>query len=164
MSGEPIIVALERVEVPAEKREPVTTSAKMLDILAMIEDPERPVSEINRAIAAEIASATGDIGSLEQSSGYKLSFLKERVKALRELAKTLTESDVLSKKDILNFDGPKFQFVFQEIVGVIRKSAKDAGLAEDQVNSVLRQFRDIMAQKEPELRKQTERVDSTFKR
>ena len=35
-------------------------------------------------------------------------------------------------------------------------------LTEDQINSLLRNFRDIMAQKEPELRKQTEKVDATF--
>lgn len=160
--SEPIIVAMEQVQVPAEKQEPVSLSEKMTEILRMIDDPNQGVAEINRVIAGEIASATGDISTLSQASGYKLNFLKERVKALRELSKTLSESEVLSKKDILNFDGPKFQYVFQEIIGVFRKASKDAGLSEEQINSILRHFRDTMAQKEPELRKMTEKVDSSF--
>lgn len=157
-----IIVNVEQVEVSAEKQDDTALSARMTDILEMIEDPNRAVSEINRVIAGEIASATGDISTLNQSKGYMLKFLTERIKALRELSKTLSEAEVLSKKDILNFDGPKFQFVFQEIIAIFRKSAKDSGLSEDQINSMLRNFRDLMASREPELRKATERVDSSF--
>lgn len=160
--SDPIIVNVEQVEVPAEKQDLIALSARMTDILDMIEDPNRAVSEINRVIAGEIASATGDISTLSQASGYKLKFLTERIKALRELSKTLSESEILSKKDILNFDGPKFQYVFQEIIAIFRKSAKDSGLTEDQINSMLRNFRDLMANREPELRKATERVDSSF--
>ena len=134
----------------------------MLDILDMINDPNKPVAEINRVIAGEIAAATGDITTLSQASGYKLKFLTERVRSLRELSKTLSEVEVLSKKDILNFDGPKFQFVFQEIISCIRKAAKDTGFLDDQINALLRSFRDTIAQREPELRKQTEKVDSSF--
>lgn len=160
--SETVLLSVEEVVIPVEKREPLQLSARMTDILEMIEDPNRPVSEINRVIAGEIAAATGDISTLEQASGHKLKFLTERIKALRELSKTLSESEVLSKKDILNFDGPKFQFVFQEIIALFRKSAKEAGLNEDQINSLLRHFRDQMAHKEPELRKATEKVDSSF--
>lgn len=159
-----ITIVVEQVstqEVSGEKKEPVINQ-RMIEIIELIANPEKPVSEINRIIAGEIAVATGSISTLEQASGYKLKFLTEQVKALRELSKTLSESEVLSKKDVLNFDGPKFQFVFQELIGAFRKAAKDSGLTEDQINSLLRNFRDIMAQKEPELRKQTEKVDATF--
>lgn len=156
-----ITIIMEQVQVPST-REELTPSQRMTDILAMIEDPDKPVSDINRVIAGEIASTTGEISCLAQASGYKLKFLTERVKALRELSKTLSEAEVLSKKDILNFDGPKFQYVFQEIIGVVRKSARDSGLTEEQVNSMLRSFRDSMALREPELRKQTTMVDSSF--
>lgn len=164
IKDEAITIVVEQVstqEVSGEKKEPVINH-RMVEILEMINNPEKPVSEINRIIAGEIAVATGAISTLEQANGYKLKFLTEQVKALRELSKTLSESEVLSKKDVLNFDGPKFQFVFQELIGAFRKSAKDSGLTEDQINSLLRNFRDIMALKEPELRKQTEKVDATF--
>ena len=137
-------------------------SNRMEEILNLIEDPLKPVSDINRIIASELASVTGTMASLDQSTTYKLAVLKEQVKALRELAKTLAENEVLSKKDILNFDGPKFQFVFQEITSNFKKSMKDSGLSETTSNEVLRNFRDIMAGKEVELRKATEKVESTF--
>ena len=149
-------------DISGEKREAPPINQRMIEIFDMIQDPEKPVSEINRIIAGEIAVCTGSISTLEQANGYKLKFLTENVKALRELSKTLSESEVLSKKDVLNFDGPKFHFVFQEIIGIFRKAAKESGLAEDQINSLLRNFRDQMAQKEPDLRKQTEKVDSSF--
>lgn len=158
---ETVTITVEKVEQIAPKEEK-RLSRRMGDILEMIEVPETPVSEINRVIAGEIAAATGEIASLEQSSGYKLKFLMEQVKALRELSKTLSEAEVLSKKDILNFDGPKFQYVYQELIGIFKKSIKDAGMTEDQANTVLRNFRDMMAQKEPELRKSTEKIDSSF--
>jgi hypothetical protein len=160
---ETILVTVEQVEVPAApKRDERMATARMQEILEMIEDPNKPVGEIHRFIAGEIAAVTGSISCLEQVSGYKLKFMTEQVKALRELSKTLSEAELMSNKDSLNFDGPKFQYVFQELMGAFRKAAKDTGLTEDQINSLLRNFRDVMAQKEPELRKQTEKVDSSF--
>jgi hypothetical protein len=158
-----IIFTVETVEVP--KGKPTSDgklSERILEILGMINNPNKGVADINRMIAGEIATATGDISLLAQTDGYKLKFLTERIRALRDLSKTLTETEILSKKDILNFDGPKFQFVFQEMIGAIRKSAKETGLAEDQINTLLRNFRDTVTQMEPELRKQTEKIDSSF--
>lgn len=42
--------------------------------------------------------------------------------AYRELQKTLTESETLSKKDVLNLDGLKFKFVFVELIGLFRRA------------------------------------------
>src|SRR5574343_126369 len=99
--SETFTVQVEQVTVPADKKEvgPVM-SQRMSDILALIADPEKPVSEISRLIAGEIAVASGAISCLNQSDGYKLKFLSENIKSLRELSKTLSESEVLSKKDV----------------------------------------------------------------
>jgi len=141
---------------------PAPKADRMLEVLDMINDPYKPVSDINRIVAAELSSVISDMGNLSQTDQWKIGTLKERVKALRELAKTLADNEILSKKDILNFDGPKFQFVFQEITANFKKSMKESGLLETQINEVLRNFRDIMASKEVELRKATDRVESTF--
>ena len=133
-----------------------------MDILDLINDPQKPVSDISRLIAGELAAVTTQMAELNQTDGYKIKFLSERIKALRELSKTLADSETLSKKDILNFDGPKFQYVFQEIIACFKKAMKETGLQETSANEVLRNFRDIMAMKEIDLRKQTERVESTF--
>lgn len=155
-----IPITVEHLSIPETKPESTApVNERMVKVLEMINDPEKPVSEIQRLIAAEIASVTGTISCMPDEKGYKLKVMTEQIKALRELSKTLTEADVLSKKDILNFDGPKFQFVFQEIVGYFRKSLKEAGLAEDLVNTVLRNFKDTMSLKEVELRKSAERIE-----
>lgn len=158
---EQITIDVEQVHIPVDKPadKANTPNARMSLMLQLIDDPDKPVSEIQRIIAAEIASVTGSISCMQESKGYQLKFMTEQIKALRELSKTLTEADVLSKKDILNFDGPKFQFVFNEIVAYFRKALKETGLPEDQINTVLRNFKDIMALKEPELRKNTDRFE-----
>jgi len=135
---------------------------RMTDILDFINDPQKPVSDISRMIAGELASVTTQMAELNQTDGYKIKFLSERIKALRELSKTLADSETLSKKDILNFDGPKFQYVFQEIIACFKKAMKETGLPETSANEVLRNFRDVMAMKEIDLRRQTDKVESTF--
>lgn len=84
--------------------------------------------------------------------------LAEQVKALRELSKTLVEAEALSKRDILNFDGPKFQFVLGELVKLYKKSLIQASMTESQANDVLKLFRDLLAVYEPVLRKETDRI------
>ena len=135
---------------------------RMTEILKAIGDPQKPVSDISRMIAGELASVTTKMAELNQTDGYKIKFLSERIKALRELSKTLADSETLSKKDIINFDGPKFQYVFQEILACFKKAMKETGLPETSSNEVLRNFRDIMAMKEIELRRQTDKIESTF--
>ena len=135
---------------------------RMKEILELISDPQKAVGDINRLVAGELAVVTNLMSQLSQTDGYKLKFFSERIKALRELSKTLAESEAISKRDILNFDGPKFQYVFQELIASFKKAMKEAGIQETSANEVLRNFRDIMAMKEVELRKQTEKVESTF--
>ena len=155
-----LIELMDMPDMGAEEEAPKLS--RMLEVLDMIGDPLKPVSDINRIIAGELASVVEEMSNLPAEKSYKLGVLKEQVKALRELAKTLAENEVLSKKDILNFDGPKFQFVFQEITSNFKKAMKESGILEAQTNEVLRNFRDIMASKEFELRKATDRVESTF--
>lgn len=139
-------------------------STTMEDILVLLKDPEAPASDISRLIALELGSTINQISLLQEAtSGFKLKFLKEQVKALRELSRTLFESETMSKKDVLNFDGPKFAFVFQELTGYFKKALTESGITEDQSNAVLRQFRDIVSQKEVELRKQCDRIESSQK-
>ena len=145
--------------------QPLIEDSAMPRILEMLKDPETPISDISRCIAQELGSVISAINNLDDATtGYHLKFLREQVKALRELSKTLNESETLNKRDILNFDGPKFLFVYQELMSYFRKALMESGVTEDSANSILRQFRDIVSQKEPELRKQCERVDSSFQK
>jgi ribosome-binding ATPase YchF (GTP1/OBG family) len=110
----------------------------------------------------EIAYISADMAESASDSlkAFRVKALSEQVKALRELAKTLTEAEQLSKRDILNFDGPKFQFVLSEIVKLFKKALIQANLTESQSNDVLKLFRDLLALYEPVLRKETDRISS----
>lgn len=125
-------------------------------ILELIDNPESiDLPEINRLIAREIAVTLSD-----PSTSWNTRTANEKIKALRELAKTLLEGDNLSKKDFLNFDGPKFRYVLGELVQVFRSSLKSSGQSDDTINHTLRIFRGQLAEREADLRKETERVNS----
>lgn len=133
--------------------------SQMTRIVELIEDPETTdLLEINRLIAREIAITLAD-----PTTSWATRTSTERIKALRELARTLQDGETLSKRDFLNFDGPKFRYALGEIVRVFRSSLKSSGQPEDAVNHILRIFRDQLKEREPDLRKETERVtDDSF--
>ena len=124
------------------------------DIIAMLESTEETdLPRINMLIALEIAYSLDN-----PKAEYNPRLIQEKVKALRELAKTLQEGEALSKKDFLNFDGPKFKYVLQELIILFKSSLKSAGFKEDDQNHVLRVFRDQLMAREPELRSETAKV------
>jgi hypothetical protein len=144
---------------PANREVPNESSERILVILSMIEDPDQSLVEINKRIAMEIAHISSQIAiaSTDVTASYKIKALDSQIKALRELSKTLVESESLSKRDVLNFDGPKFQFVLGELMKLLRKSLQQVGLRESQVNDILRVYRDMVATYDQVLRKETER-------
>ena len=98
-----------------------------------------------------------DVSILE---GLKIKALSEQVKALRELGKEVTDADVLSKKDFLNWEGKKFRFAIDEYREGAKEAMRKVGLDDSTVNSILNHWRDIMASKEQEIRRAIEKLDS----
>ncbi len=127
-----------------------------------LEDPNFPVHELSRLIALEIISISQQMAECENdpSLQFKMKGYNDQIKGLRELAKSIQETDILSRKDILNFDGPKFKFVFTEIVGTFRKATREAGCDESLQISIMKHFADAMRMKEPDLRRDTARIES----
>lgn len=133
--------------VPEEKNYP----SKMDEIISALNDPEvTDLEGVNRMIAIEIACTLA-----ATSNPYGV---RDKVRGLRELAKTLQEGEDIAKKDFLNFDGPKFNYVLTELIRTFKESLKSSGLPEESVNHVLRIFRDTLSAREADLRKETERV------
>ena len=125
----------------------------MAQIISWIDDPESTdLEQINKVIAREIAVA------ISSATSWNTKLLSDKVKALRELTKTLQEGEDLAKKDFLNFDGPKFKYVLQELVVLFKSSLKLSGLSEDVINHVLRVFRDNLELREVDLRRETKCV------
>ena len=142
------------VPLPDGSEEPHPT--KMVQIISWIEDPESTDLEaINRLVAMEIALTLTD-----KTLVWNHQAVTSRVKALQALSKTLQDGDSLAKKDFLNFDGPKFKYVLQELVVLFRTSLKSSGLSDDVINHVLRIFRDGLELRETDLRRETEHVTS----
>ena len=149
------------LESPAEhdrriRRERIET------IREKISDPNSDPSEISRMIAVELAVITGNMvaesGAIMNAAQLKA--YSEQVKAFRELGKQLTDADVLSKKDILNFDGAKFAYVLEVIVNTFVQAMKEAGTPEDLRTSIMKHYRDIMQMNESKIRRDTARIDS----
>lgn len=135
----------------------------LTEIIRLIDDPTGDVAVITRLIAREIAIANEQLSQVQAdpNQSWRLRPLVEQIKALRELSKTLQEGDSLSKKDVLNFDGPKFRYVLREFTILVKRAAKDAGLEDDTVIAVLKAFRSVMATREESLRTEVNKLDST---
>ena len=131
-----------------------------------ITDENYDPAEASRLIAVEMARVTEDLSDCfgdGPMDSLKLKIYDSQLKALRELGKQLNEADTLSKKDILNFDGPKFSFVLGVIVDSFVEAMKEAGLQEDLRNSVMKHYRDRMQVNEAVIRKDTAKIDSNKK-
>lgn len=137
-------------------------SAGIERISEMIADPDSMLSDIMRLIALEMAKVMKKMtvddplarGNTSQRD------LNDQVKAYRELQRTLTESDTLSKKDTLNLDGPKFRFVFMEIIRLFKKSLGDAGVKDELVQNIMLQFGDLVKSNDESLRRELNKIES----
>src|SRR5271156_6654170 len=133
-------------------------------IRTLIAAEATPPHKIKRLIAEEIASInmlmikySNDVNIIE---GMKVKVYAEQVKALRELGKEIMEADTLSHKDFLNMDGKKFKYALSQFTEGLKEAMHMVKLDETTVNSVLSHWRDIMASKEEDIRREIEKLDS----
>lgn len=153
------------VHTPNDSSTTQSTSA-MDEIIRQINDSNAPLAPIKRSIAVEIAKAnralieySAELTNSAILDAAKVKALEAQVKALRELGKELMESDVLSKKDFLNFDGPKLAYVLEEYRQGAIDTLKKIGIDEGTTQQFLRQWRDLMMEREPQIRRTTEKVE-----
>ena len=138
--------------------------SKLGKIRELIADETTPPFKIKRLIAEEMASINmqmikygNDVNIIE---GMKVKVLETQIKSLRELGKEIMEADTLSHKDFLNMDGKKFKYAIGQFTEGLKEAMKMVKLDETTVNSVLNQWRDIMASKEEDIRREIEKLDS----
>jgi hypothetical protein len=132
-------------------------------ICTKLKDPKFQAFDIMRLIVQAIASVVAQIYLLGcTAEGVPLRKRHaEEVKLLRALGKQVREGEALRRKeDTINFDGPKFHFVFKNFVDLLTQAMTQAGVDEDQVNNVLRHFRDLATENLPRIRRETEQVVS----
>jgi hypothetical protein len=136
-------------------------ASKFSEIIAMIDDPDAPLAPIKRRIALEIATVNQQMMLCTEDTMdvIKVKSLESQVKALRELGKELTESDVLSKKDFLNWNGPKLAFVLSEYMQGAVDTLKKIGIDDGTTQQFLRQWRDWAIEAEPRIRKSADKLN-----
>lgn len=154
--------ALEQTITVPEKAPEVNVN-KYDEILRKIENPNCPVADVSRLIAIEIAKATRDMAKLmtDPTMAWKFKPYAAHVKALRELSKQLSETEVLSRKDTLNIDGPKCQFLVREMAKLYKKALKEAGCEGSLIESAMRHFADLLSVDDERIRRELDRIDSS---
>jgi hypothetical protein len=132
-------------------------------IVLMIADPEAQLSDIMREIALLMAGVmkkmTEDRAPLDRGM-VSMKDLTDQMKGYQALQKTLTDGDALSKKDALNMDGPKFKFVFKELVRLFQESMKDARVDEDLAQNCMMQFGDKLKSNDESIRRELSKIES----
>lgn len=130
---------------------------RMNRIINILDNPdETDLGGAMRMVAVEIATTFS-------SADYKFlgtKVINDRIKNLRELSKQIQESSEMSNRDFLNFDGPKFQFAFKELLVLFRSAVIKAGNPADVADHVIRVFRDEYLAREADLRRETAKVDA----
>ncbi len=130
-------------------------------IIQLVTDPDSELADISRLIALEIAAVVAMMGEDDplHRNNRSMRDLNDHVKALRELQKTLTESDAMAKRDPLNMDGPKFQHVFKAIMALFGESLKAAGLDDPLMKNVMLQFRDLIQKHDERIRRELNKIE-----
>jgi hypothetical protein len=145
-----------RVETPAPDAE-----SKLGEILDKLQDPNVSIAEALRLIPVEIGLLIQEMGTNEanDAAASRRKSCLEQIGALRVLAKVAKEADAGAKRDVLNFDGPKFKFVLGEMVRYFKEAALTALRGDTSaVNNIMKEWRDLMAINETELRRQAEKI------
>lgn len=133
---------------------------KFDEILEKLQDPNCSAAEVSRLITVELGKVARDSvrSGKDPGDAWKQKSWETQVKVLSALAKQLSETEVLSKKDNLNFDGPKFKWVLGEIVNLFKKTLEECNFDSALTNNILLQFSDKMAEAEPRIRREAEKV------
>ena len=130
-------------------------------------NPESDPAEICRLIASEVGNVTRELSAMRNNPNEwraKYKTHSEIIKNLRETGRQLMDSEMLSKKDVLRFDGEKFKFVLSRFIELFVKAMKEAGIMEDQRSSIMHHYRDLVALAEPTIRRDTEKIESSLRR
>lgn len=174
--GEKFVAALppQQVSVDADGKKKKEDAVPPIDmanldlIYDMLKNPESDPADISRLITQEIQKVTRDLVALRNDPSmndtWKLKTYTEAYKALKELRQSVMDTEMLSKKDMLNFDGEKLRVYTTKLHSWFTDAMKAAGMMEDLRNSVMKHYRDIAIAGEPLLRREIQQIESSLRR
>ncbi len=141
-------------------RFPESTDSKMPEIIEKLNSPDFDLAEVNRLIAIQIALIARAMNDHDNSAaGTALNEGPAKIAALRALARAAEKAESLENREVFYFDGPKFQFVFDELLHCYEKAATEvAGKGTALQQRFIKNFRDKIAIKETEIRHKTAKI------
>jgi hypothetical protein len=163
VNDEQVKAIIEDGGVNLGRHELLATKARFDAIRARVPDPKSHPAEICRLIAFEIVMVIENMLSrrFTADDDYIIRGCVMQVKALREIGKQVLLTELLRRKeDVLNFDGEKFKFVMGRFIELFVEAMKQAGVPDDLNTSVMRHYRDLLAENEPRIRCETEKLNA----
>ena len=135
-------------------------------IAATIADRNQPVWIASRKICGEMAATIKrlqmPVGPLKRRNTQTQ--LNNRMKALRELQRTLVESEASSTRDVLEHDGRKLKFVVGEILRLFQQALMDAGVDDLRGRNIMLCFEDLRRASEAALRREVAQIENVPRR
>jgi hypothetical protein len=162
----PIALSTRAVVVGADRslkvEEDQPRELKYSNILEKLGTPDFQTEEVYRLILREMTLIIIDIRACQNdpnADAFRRN-CQETLRALRTVAKQVSKIDQDRHLDVLNFEGPKFQYVLKELCNYFEQAALKA-LGKDSngmVKRIMMELRDILAKEDEELRRNTEKI------
>jgi hypothetical protein len=162
----PIVLSTKAVVVEADRslkiEQDQPKESRFCEILETLGSPDFQTEEVFRLILAQMTLIIIEMKARENDP-YAAVFRRDcqaDLAALRVLIKVLNRTDRLRHHDVLNFDGPKFRYVLDQLTSYFKQASLNAlgKDSEGMVQRIMMEFRDILAMEEPELRRSTEKM------
>jgi hypothetical protein len=142
-------------------------SSKLSEIRTKIEDPNVSQAELSKLIALEMAAILDGMNEHLDSpnsaikgmeANFAIKSLGEQLKGVRELGRQIIEMDNQAKRDFINFDGEKFQFVAGQWLQMGVEALRSMGWDEHTVTSYVKHFRSQIEMNELRIRREAENI------
>lgn len=148
---------------PSKLDSPKVRACVLSKIIAAMDNPEVSLVEVSKLISREIAESLlkQQLAMEDPSQNHMVKSYNDFIKNLRALGENLKETEELSKKDVLNFDGPKFKHYLERMTGLYKRAIKDAGVDQATELIIMKQFTDLMATNEEVIRFEVQQVETS---
>jgi hypothetical protein len=137
------------------------TSSTALDLIrTKLQDPDFDAYELMRLVTYVMAVLLMRMLRLgcTVEEVYIRHCLYECIKPLRALGRSIIDTDKLRKRaDVIDWDGEAIKKVGETMTGWFREALTQAKMTEFKRDIVMRNYRDLAAANEPQLRRDTER-------
>jgi hypothetical protein len=145
------------VSVCKEEAVAQTRQSKLPEIIELLK-AGKP-AEASRLVSIELAK--GAIDTRECKSETELRACEQQRKVLCALSEFICKPEAPAERDVLNVDGPKFQWFLGEAVMMFKRAAEEAlGKGrEDVVDKIMKDIEDRLEAGMPELRRRMETID-----